>query len=137
VDLRAEGCKQGSLLSQVQSTPFHTRAPWPANLLLHFTLLYHSDKTADAFFTTAEPNTMFSLCHRSLSNMVAKVFYINKINRLKSNLSTNQLQLCEMICLISFRCAAGACFLSYKCQILNLKISLMDGCPSPPYLTGV
>jgi hypothetical protein len=113
-------------LSQVHSYPFHTFAPCPPNLLLHLTLLYHHCRAKRVAF-----------CYRCISNTMAKVFYINKINRLKSNLSTNKLKLCVMIFLISFTCADGPCFLIYKCQTLNLEIRLMDGRPSPPYLTGV
>jgi len=124
------------VLSQVHSSSFHTFAPWPSNLLQHLTLLYHIDKTADTWFTTAEPNVSASFCYLSISNTVAYVLYINQINRLKFQLSTSQLQLCEMIFLITFTCADRPCFLNYKCQTVNLKMRQMDGRHSPPYLTA-
>jgi len=53
-----------------------------------------------------------------------------------SNLSTNHLQLYKMMSPFSFTCAERPCFLNYECQTVNLKTRLIDGRPSPPYLTA-
>jgi hypothetical protein len=124
------------VLSQVHSSPFHAFAPWPPNLLRHLTLLYYIDKALDTWITTAEPNVSVQFFYLSISNTVANVLYFNKINRLMSNLSTNQLHLYNTISLNSFTCAVRPCFLNYKCQTVNLKMRLTDGRPSPPYLTA-